>query len=148
MVLIYEAVFKGSQRDGIKVWVEDHTLTCLKVVWGAAFAPVCSMYSSQLNSASSSTESASAWTKSPVNHQGMKRAALSSKHGSFFHWTGVEYTVSMLCKWSRCCQNTTGNIWSTFVCTACCKSSYATPLMFLLEARIVHFAWGRLIHLQ
>lgn len=32
--------------------------TCLKVVWGAASAPVSSRYSSQLNSASSSMESA------------------------------------------------------------------------------------------
>lgn len=62
MVLIYEAVFKGSPRGiGIKVRGEDHTqsLTCLKVVWGAASAPVSSMYSSQLNSASSSIDSAS-----------------------------------------------------------------------------------------
>lgn len=34
------------------------------------------------------------------------------------------------------------------VCTACCKSSYVMPLMFLLEAKIVHFACGRLIHLR
>lgn len=53
VLLICEAVFKGSRCE-MKM-----ALTCLKVVWGAASAPVSSMYSSQLNSASSSMDSAS-----------------------------------------------------------------------------------------
>lgn len=56
---------KDHKEDETEARGDDHTqlLTCLKVVWGAALAPVSSMYSSQLKSASSSMESASTWTK-------------------------------------------------------------------------------------
>lgn len=49
---------KDQRGMGLKREVKI-ILTCLKVVWGAPLAPVSSMYSSQLNSASSSMLSAS-----------------------------------------------------------------------------------------
>lgn len=112
MVLIYEAVFKGSTLDRIKVWGEDHMLTCLKVVWGAASAPVSSMYSSQLNSVSSSMESASTWTKSPVSHKLKERLCRQSKHkrrSLDSKCSAVKYTVTALCQCGWSCHNKAGN---------------------------------------
>lgn len=107
---------KDHKGDGIKVWGEVYTqsLTCLKVVWGAALAPVSSMYSSQLNSASSSMESASKWTKSPVNHHQLTSHLSSRLKMHFIYglgnssWHHTDLTKA---------QKSQEVIWSMWLCT-------------------------------
>lgn len=81
-----------------------------------------------------------------------RQSSQNKKESSVWTWKSlvwIKYLVSMLRKCSSSCQNAAGNyVEYVCVCAACCKSSYVMPLMFLLEARIVHFACGRLIHLR
>lgn len=127
VVLIYEAVLKGSQRDGIKVRGEK-IIRITHMFEGGVGGGVSSRLLHVLLPVKLRLflHEICIWiNKITCQSSLMEGAALPEN--AFHLWFCIQVAITL----------------TVLMCTACCKSFHVMPLMFLLKVRFVHFACGK-----